>query len=222
MLRRPLKDVTTYFDDATFYGLSFKRYSINFTTKGGASWWFSPVNPITNSSRLNLQIISTNYCYQLLFKIVTEVRNRIIPGFGEDLDKRILMNLLVIDFLKPQNILKITFSVLPEYIIFWTSVTPIIYIIWHDHIVPLYDSYICGRRVDPDLLKFHILRQIPFPLGVGIGFNFNLLHRWGCSGWNGSVNYYPPPPWSNTFWLPIDLLFRDISVPLSSTNWMAQ
>ena len=50
-------------------------------------WCLSPVNPITNSSRLNFQIIATNDCYQLLSQIVTKARNRTVPGFYDGVDK---------------------------------------------------------------------------------------------------------------------------------------
>ena len=86
-LRGPLNNATTYFYDATFIGLALKIYSINFTTKGEVSWWLSLVNPITNSSRLNSQMIATEYCYKLLLQIVTKARNRIILGFGEGMEK---------------------------------------------------------------------------------------------------------------------------------------
>ena len=63
LLRGTLKNATISFSDATFTGLELKRSCITFTTKGGVSLFLSPVNPITNSSRLNSQMIATNYCW---------------------------------------------------------------------------------------------------------------------------------------------------------------
>ena len=82
-----LKNVTTSFFDAIFIRLALKRSSINFTTKGKVYGCLSPVKPITNSSRLNFQIIATNYCYQLLLPIVTKARNRIVLRFGQGMEK---------------------------------------------------------------------------------------------------------------------------------------
>ena len=78
-----LKNVTTSFYDATLTGLALKISSIIFTTKVGVFWYMFFVNYITNSSRLNFQMITTNYCYQLLLKHFTESRNLTTPGFGE-------------------------------------------------------------------------------------------------------------------------------------------
>ena len=88
LLRGSLKNVTTSFDDATFTALKLKKYRIAFTTKGGVSWCLPPVNPITNSSRINSQNIATHYCYQLLLQIITKARNRIVLGFEEGTEKQ--------------------------------------------------------------------------------------------------------------------------------------
>ena len=114
LLRGILNNVTTSFSDATFTGLVLKKYSITFAAKVEVSCYLSPVSHITNSSGLNSQIISTNYCYQLLLKIVTEARNLIVPGFGEGMEKGAGTTPLVVYFSKPQNILKLTFSLPPS------------------------------------------------------------------------------------------------------------
>ena len=57
-----LNNVNTSFVDATFTGLSLKSSSITFTANGGVTWRLSPLIHINNSSRLNYQIITTNYC----------------------------------------------------------------------------------------------------------------------------------------------------------------
>ena len=87
LLRRTLKNVSTSFSDATFTGFSLKISSTTLTIKYGLSWFLSLMNPITNSSRLKSKMVPTNYFYQLLLKIFIEERNRIIPGFGEGMDK---------------------------------------------------------------------------------------------------------------------------------------
>ena len=76
LVEGPLKNLVTYFANDTFTDLSLKKCIITFTNKGAVSWRMYPVNPITNSYRLIFQIIDTNYCYQLLLPIVTEVRRR--------------------------------------------------------------------------------------------------------------------------------------------------
>ena len=87
MYRGPLKNVTTSFSDVAFTRLALKTSSITFTTDFGLYWCLDPVNPINNSSRLNSQMIDTNDCYQLLLQIVIEVRNCIVPWFGEGVEK---------------------------------------------------------------------------------------------------------------------------------------
>ena len=82
-----MKNVTTSFVYASFTGLALKRSITTFTTKGGVYRFLSPVNPITNSSILNSQIIPTHYCYQLLLKMFTERINHTISGFGEGMEK---------------------------------------------------------------------------------------------------------------------------------------
>ena len=78
-----LNNMTTSFSDTTFTGLALKNCFIAFTAKGWFFKFLSPLNPINNSSRLNSQMIATNYFYQFLLKIVTEERNHIIPEFIE-------------------------------------------------------------------------------------------------------------------------------------------
>ena len=58
----PVNNVTTSFSDVTFTGLVLNSSRITFTAESVVSWCMSPVNPITNSSILNPQIIATNYC----------------------------------------------------------------------------------------------------------------------------------------------------------------
>ena len=86
-LKGPLNNVSNFFYDSTFTVLALKIPIITFTTSVGVSWCLSPVNSITNSSILNSQIISKNKCYQILLQIFTEARNRIVPGFGEGMEK---------------------------------------------------------------------------------------------------------------------------------------
>ena len=114
LLRGPLKDVIASFSGYIFTLLAFKRYSIISTTKGGVSWWLSPVNSITNSYILNSQIIATNYYYTLLLNIFTEARNRIVPGFGGATKKGTGTTLFLVYFSKPQHILKMTFLFPPS------------------------------------------------------------------------------------------------------------
>ena len=84
--REPLKNVTTSFADAAFTVFSLKRFGITFTTKGAVTWYLCYVNCINNLSRLNSQMIATKYCHWLLLQIVTEVINRIVPGFWVEVD----------------------------------------------------------------------------------------------------------------------------------------
>ena len=81
-LRILLKNVTTSFYDANFIGLALKSYSINCITKGGVFWCLYPVNPITNESRLNLQMISTTDCYQLLLNVLLKQETALSQGLG--------------------------------------------------------------------------------------------------------------------------------------------
>ena len=113
-----------------------------------------------------------------------------------DSDKGMGTTPLVVYFLKPQSILKLTFY-LPPRICCFSDLRNTYYIYTLPRtFVPPSEYYVCGCPTNPDLLKCHNLRQIPRPLGISV--DFDPLCRQGNSRCCGAVTYdtspLSPPP----------------------------
>ena len=128
----------------------------------------------------------------IIVTIFTEVRKVIFLGVGVGYsEKGMGTTPPVVYFLKPQNILKLTFY-LPPRIYCFSDLRNTYYIYTLPRtFVPPSEYYVCGCPTNPDLLKCHNLRQIPRPLGISV--DFDPLCRQGNSSCCGAVTYDTPP-----------------------------